>query len=83
MGICDVKTVSEILSAVFGFLAAGFWFYASWVSRGSFLNTPMLQFDISLRDQARFNAIAAFCAGISALLQIAVTSFMPVCRAFG
>ncbi len=41
------------------FLAAGFRFYASWQGRGSFLETPMAQFDRSLRSQAKNSAIAA------------------------
>jgi hypothetical protein len=41
MTICDVKSTCEILSALFAFGAAIFWLYASWISRGSFLATPM------------------------------------------
>jgi hypothetical protein len=61
--------------------AAGFWFWASWVGRGSFLNTPLMHLDRTMTLQARYNAIAAFCAGLSAVLQLIVLK-MPVCRAF-
>jgi hypothetical protein len=46
------------------------------------LETPMDQLDRSFRSQARYNAIAAFFAGLAALLQIFV-SYAPVCRDFG
>ena len=82
MTICDVKSTCEILSALFALGAAIFWFYASWISRGSFLATPMMELDRVLKLQARYNAIAAVCAALAALLQIVVTR-MPVCRAFG
>jgi len=66
MTICDLKSACEILSAVFAFGAAGFWFYASWISRGSFLNTPLAHLDRLLTLQARYNALAATCAGLAA-----------------
>jgi hypothetical protein len=74
--------VCEFLSAFFALGAAAFWFYASWISLGSFLSTPLGDFDRIQKLQARYIAIAAACAGLAALLQIAVTR-MPVCRAFG
>jgi uncharacterized membrane protein len=79
MGICGVKLSFEIVSAVSAFAAAIFWFYASWIGRNSVLNTPIDKITVK---QARLNSLAAFCAGIAALLQIVVTTFMPVCRAF-
>jgi hypothetical protein len=82
MTICDVKTGCEILSAVLAFLAAGFWFYSSWIARGSFLQTVIAEYDRVVTAQARYNAIAALCAGLAAILQIIVVGFMPVCRAF-
>jgi hypothetical protein len=82
MTICEIKTGCEIASAVLAFAAAGSWFYASWIGRGSFLQTAIDDFDQILRAQARYNAIAAFCAGLAALLQIWTTGFAPVCRAF-
>jgi hypothetical protein len=82
MTTCDLKSVCEFLSAFFAFGAAAFWFYASWISRGSLLSTPLGNLDRIEKLQARCNAIAAACAGLAALLQIAVTR-MPVCRAFG
>jgi hypothetical protein len=48
-----------------------------------FLQTAIADFDKITRRQALCNAIAAFCAGVAAVLQIATTGFMPVCRAFG
>jgi hypothetical protein len=82
MTICDAKSTCEFLTALFAFGAAIFWFYASWISRGSFLATPLGDLDRILKLQARYDAIAATCAGLAALLQIVVTR-MPVCRAFG
>ena len=82
MTICDVKSACEVLSAAFALGAAGWWFYASWISRGSFLATPLGDLDRILKLQARYNAIAAACAGVAAIFQIVVTR-MPVCRAFG
>jgi hypothetical protein len=73
---CDAKLACEIASAILAFVAAVFWFYASWIARGTFTQT-----DEIFSGQARNNAIAAFCAGLAAILQI-VTWFMPVCRAF-
>lgn len=82
MTICDFKTVCEAASGLLALGAAAFWFYASWIARGSFLNTPMPELDRSMRLQARYNAIAAILAGLAALSQLAVWK-MPVCRAFG
>ena len=82
MTICAIKTGCEILSAVLAFIAACAWFYASWIARGSFLNTPIAKFNQIQRDQARYNAIAAFCAGLAALLLIWTNGFAPLCRAF-
>jgi hypothetical protein len=73
-----VKSLCEISSALFAFGAAGSWFYASWISRGSFMRTPLDRLDRHMTLQARYNAIAAACAGLAALLQIVVTK-MPVC----
>jgi hypothetical protein len=81
LSVCDLKTALEWVSTLAAFGAAGFWFYASWIGRGSFLNTPMAHLDRSMTLQARYNAAAAFCAGVSALLHLA-TLQMPVCRAF-
>ena len=78
---CDAKLACEIASAILAFVAAVFWFYASWIARGTFTQTPIVDLDGIFSGQARNNAIAAFCAGLAAILQI-VTWFMPVCRAF-
>lgn len=83
MLVCDVKFALEIASAVLAFIAAAFWFYASWIARGSFLHTVIAEYDRIATAQARYNAIAAACAGLAAVLQIIVTGFLPVCRAFG
>ena len=80
--ICTLKGVFEVLVPVLSLGAAGWWFAASWIVRGSFLETVIVDFDRKQRLQARYNAIAASCAGLAAILQIAVT-YMPVCRAFG
>ncbi len=82
MSVCDLKTALEWIGAVLAIGAAAFWFRASWIGRGSFLNTPMAHLDRIMTLQARYNAVAAFCAGISAVLQLTVLQ-MPVCRAFG
>jgi hypothetical protein len=82
MTICDAKLDCEIASAVLAFLAALFWFYASWIGRRSFMNTSMGAVDELFSRPARYNAIAAFCAGLAAVLQIVTTWFMPVCHAF-
>ena len=60
--------------------AAGWWFAAAWLSR-----SPSTWDSISrvAKLQAIYNGIAATCAGFAALLQLVVTGFMPVCRAFG
>ncbi len=79
--ICQIKTGTEIASAILALGAAGFWFHASWIGRGTFTQTPFADLDRIFTLQARSNAIAAFCAGVSALLVIAIW-FMPVCRAF-
>jgi hypothetical protein len=62
--------------------AAAFWFYASWISRGTFTKTIIDELDRIFQRQAQCNAIAALCAGLAAMLQIIVVWFMPVCRAF-
>jgi hypothetical protein len=77
--ICLVKTIFEVLTALFAIGAAGWWFGAAWVSRGDV--TYANQNDIQ-RKQAIYNGIAATCAGLAALLQLITTAFMPVCRAF-
>jgi hypothetical protein len=80
MTICEFKHCCEIASAVLALVAAASWFYASWIGRGSFLNTIIA--DRTLTLQARYNSIAAFCAGVAALLQIWTIGFAPLCRAF-
>jgi hypothetical protein len=82
MNICTVKGAFEVLVALFALGAAGWWFAASWIARGSFLETVIAEFDHIQRLQARYNAIAASCAGVAALLQLGI-AYMPVCRAFG
>jgi hypothetical protein len=82
MTICHLKFLLEVLSAILALSAAVWWFAASWIARGSFLRTVIAEFDRVQQFQARYNAIAAACAGVAAILQIIVTAFMPVCRAF-
>jgi hypothetical protein len=78
--ICTFKTVMEILTAAFALGAAGWWFAAAWVSR-----SPPTWENLNrvARLQAIYNGIAASCAGLAAILQLIITAFMPVCRAFG
>jgi hypothetical protein len=52
MDICALKSLSEVLVAV----AAGWWFAAAWVSRGSMLETPILAFTAPEGD--RLNSMA-------------------------
>jgi hypothetical protein len=80
--ICAIKPWCEIASAALALIAAVFWFYASWIGRGTFTRTPIAHLDRIFILQARNNSIAAFCAGLAALLLIAIW-FMPLCRAFG
>jgi hypothetical protein len=68
--ICNIKTDFKVAIPIFAFIAAAFWFYASWIGRGSFMNTPMAKFERNLMLQARCNAIAAAAAGIAALLNL-------------
>jgi len=82
MIICTVKSWVEWAIPVLALGAAVFWFRASWIARGSFLETPIKESDRIFSLQARYNAIAAACACVAALLQLALT-YMPVCRAFG
>jgi hypothetical protein len=82
MNPCEIKDVLGFVGASGALLAAGFWFYASWVGRFTFTETPMGLVNRHLNAQARFNALAAFCAGIAALCQLTIT-YLPVCRAFG
>jgi hypothetical protein len=81
MDTCVVKSVFEFFGAAFALGAAGSWFGASWIARGSMLNTAIQAYDRILMLQARYNAIAALCAGVAAVLQLIVL-WMPVCRAF-
>jgi hypothetical protein len=39
---CDAKLACEIASAILAFVAAVFWFYASWIARGTFTQTPIV-----------------------------------------
>ena len=36
---CDAKLACEIASAILAFVAAVFWFYVSWIARGTFTQT--------------------------------------------
>ena len=42
---CDAKLACEIASAILAFVAAVFWFYASWIARGTFTQTPIVDLD--------------------------------------
>jgi hypothetical protein len=76
MDICNVKLGCDIMSAVSALAAVVLGFYASWIG----FRTSISIFDKN--SQVLVTSLAAFCAGLAALLQIIVTAFMPVCRAF-
>jgi hypothetical protein len=78
--MCEFKTIFEVLTASFAIGAAGWWFAAAWVPR---LPPTWDNLNRVARQQATYNGIAAFCAGLAAVLQLITTAFMPVCRAFG
>jgi hypothetical protein len=44
--------------------------------------TPMNQFDMIAREQAKFNSVAAALTGIASLVQV-ILFYMPSCRDFG
>jgi hypothetical protein len=77
---CDYSTFVGATSAGFALLAAGSWFYSALRSRGAFWRKPLVgDFNMSVRESVRWNCIAAFCAGIAALLQAYVTLALPIC----
>jgi hypothetical protein len=69
-GICTLKSVLEVLTALFSIGAAGLWFASAWTGKDA-LFTPIGRASlVRLIDriqtrQARFNALAASCAGIA------------------
>jgi hypothetical protein len=79
---CEFKTVLEWVTAAFALLAAIFWFASTWSGRTSFRRMSAGIFEQALRKQSLNNAIAAACAGLSAVSQL-ITLYLPVCRAFG
>jgi hypothetical protein len=83
MEICDVKKLLEVLIAVFAFSAALFWFLVAWAAWFPYFTTPFELIERYLKWQAIFNGIAAICAAIAAIMQLVVSWYMPVCRAFG
>jgi hypothetical protein len=76
MDICNVKLGCEIASGLSALFAVILGFYASWIGFKSSISS----FDKNT--QVLVTSLAAFFAGLAALLQIIVTAFMPVCRAF-
>jgi hypothetical protein len=76
MDICNVKLLCEIVSGLSALVAVILGFYASWIG----FRTSISIFDKNA--QVLATSLAAFCAGLTALLQIIVTAFMPVCSAF-
>jgi hypothetical protein len=83
MGLCDFRHVLEQLMGPVGIAAAGFWFAAAWMGRGGFLLAVIGEFDRDMKRQAWLNAVAAFLTGVAALIQVALASYLPVCRDFG
>lgn len=78
--------VVQVLSGVFALAAAGLWLIASLtktpdrISNGPLEGSLFDVFDeihISLAKQSRWNALAAGCAGIAALLQAIQIFFLP------
>ena len=60
----------QIISAVFAFLAAGFWFWSAVITVPDLLNTPMSgpgSITDIMKKQSRLNAIAAVFAGLSVM----------------
>lgn len=83
MEVCDVKKLLEVLTAVFALGAAAWWFAAAWAAWFPYFHTPFALMERYQRWQALFNGTAAACAGIAAIMQLVVSTYMPVCRAFG
>jgi nitric oxide reductase large subunit len=81
LGVCDLRTTLIFLEAPSGLLAAGFWFYASWISWGLFRAPKVGDFNKNTRQNYIYNAIAALLAGIAAMLQ-RVVFYMPSCKDF-
>jgi hypothetical protein len=72
---CHLKEGLEFLMPLFAVAAAIFWFASAGIG--------FRLFERYLKWQASsFNAVAALCAGIAALIQLAITYFLPLCRAF-
>jgi hypothetical protein len=78
MNICDVKVLFGAIATIFALAAAVLWFIASWRGRGSFSHDLSAEILRDLKIQSRFNAAAAFCAGVAAMLQIPLV-YMPTC----
>jgi hypothetical protein len=58
VGVCDLRTTLIFLEAPSGLLAAGFWFYASWISWGLFRAPKVGDFNKNTRQNYIYNAIA-------------------------
>jgi hypothetical protein len=81
--ICLFRPPLEWSVGVVGIIGAGFWFVAAFKSgRTIFMETPMNQFDLIAREQAKFNSVAAALTGIASLVQV-ILFYMPSCRDFG
>ena len=80
--ICTLKSWADLGEGIFGLTAAFFWFW-SVAAYWYFFSTPQVG-DVNRNNRlsSRYNAAAAFCAGITALLQVFV-HYAPVCRSFG
>ena len=81
--VCQLKDVVTYSSAIFALLAAVSWGVVAYWGWFSFRNTALDQLDIYMKWQARWNAFAAACAAIAALMQLSLSWAFPACRAFG
>ena len=73
----------ERMPRMFALGAAAWWFAAAWAAWFPYFHTPFALMERYQRWQALFNGTAAACAGIAAIMQLVVSTYMPVCRAFG
>lgn len=73
--------VFALQQAVVGFalIAAIFWFVSAWRSMNPLTRTPMEVLDKEMKAASIANAIAAMCAGFSALAQVILLTGPSTC----